>query len=70
MQPNRKIGETLDEMGSHSVRMDAGKQAKRAEVEKHQRCRKKPQLRWEDSVRRDKNMKRLGEDEIWRGGCR
>ena len=54
----------------HLVRMDAGKLAKRAEVENDQGHRKRgrPQLRWEDCVRRD--MRRSGEDEIWRGGGR
>ena len=44
----------------HLVRMDASKLAKRAEVEKHQGRRKRgrPQLRWEDCVRRD--MRRSG----------
>ena len=53
----------------HLVRMDASKLAKRAEVEKHQGRRKRgrPQLRWEDCVRRD--MKRSGEDERWREGA-
>ena len=61
MQPNRKIGEKPDEMAGPLVRMDAGKLAKRAEVEKHQGRRKRgrPQLRWEDCVRRD--MRRSGE---------
>ena len=53
----------------HLVRMDAGKLAKRAEVEKHQGRRKRgrSQLRWEDCVRRD--MRRSGEDEIWSEGA-
>ena len=44
----------------HLERMDASKLAKRAEVEKHQGRRKRgrPQLRWEDCVRRD--MRRSG----------
>ena len=52
----------------HLVRMDASKLAKRAEVEKHQECRKRgrPQLRWEACVRRD--MRRWGEDERWGQG--
>ena len=52
----------------HLVRMDASKLAKRAEVEKHQGRRKRgrPQLRWEDCVRRD--IRRSGEDERWREG--
>ena len=39
----------------HLVRIDAGKLAKRAEVDKHQGRRKKgrPQLRWEGCMRRD-----------------
>ena len=47
----------------HLVRMDAGKLAKRAEVKKHQGHgkRERPQLRWEDCVRRD--MRRSGEDD-------
>ena len=66
MQPNRKIGEKQDEMGKQ---MDASKLAKRAEVEKHQGRRKKgrPQLRWEDCMRRD--TRRSGEDERWREGA-
>ena len=50
----------------HLVRMDAGKLAKRAEVEKTSRTQKKgrPQLKWEDCVRRD--MRSSGEDERWR----
>ena len=51
------------------VRMDTSKLAKRAEVEKHQGRRKsgRPQLTWEDCVRRD--MRRSGEDEIWGEGA-
>ena len=47
----------------HLVRMAAGKLATRAEVKKHQGRMKRgrPQLRWEDCVRRD--MRRSGEDE-------
>ena len=53
----------------HLVRTDASKLAKRAEVEKHQGRRKRgrPQLRWEDCVRRD--MRRSEEDERWREGA-
>ena len=40
MQHNRKIGEKQDEMGRPLGRMDAGKLAKRAEVEKHKGRRK------------------------------
>ena len=53
---------------SHLVRMDAGKLAKRADVENHKGCRKRgrPKLRWEDCGRRD--LRRLREDERWRRG--
>ena len=71
MQPNRKIGEKPDEMGRplKNLRMDASKPTKKAEVKKHQGCRKRgrPQLRWEDCMRRD--MRRSGEDERWREGA-
>ena len=48
----------------HMVRMDADKLAKRAEVEKHQGRRKKgrPQMKWEDG------MRRLEEDKRWSEG--
>ena len=53
MQPNRKIGEKQDEMGRPPGK-NGCKLAKRAEVEKHQERRKigRPQLRWEDCMRR------------------
>ena len=53
----------------HLVRIDAGKLTKRAEVEKHKGHRKRgrPQLRWEDYMRRD--MRRSGEDERWSEGA-
>ena len=49
----------------HLIRVDASKLTKRAEMEKHQRRRKRgrPQPKWEDCVRRD--MRRSGEDERW-----
>ena len=51
------------------VRMYASKLSKRAEMEKHQGRRKRgrPQLRWDDCVRRD--MRRSVEDERWRQGA-
>ena len=51
----------------HLVRMDAGKLAKRAEVDKYQGRRKRgrPQLRWEDCVGRD--LRRSGKDKKRRG---
>ena len=68
MQPNRKIGEKQDEMGRPLGKNGCSKLAKRAEVEKHQGCRKRgrPQLRWEDCMRRD--MRRSGKDDRWREG--
>ena len=52
----------------HLVRMDASKLTNRSEVKKHQGNSKRgrPQLRWENCVRRD--MRRSGEDERWREG--
>ena len=52
----------------HWVRMYASKLTKRAEVEKHQGRRKggKPQLRWEDCVKRD--MRRSGRMKDGEGG--
>ena len=69
MQPNRKIGEKQDEMGRPLGKNGCKQTSKRAEVEKHQGRRKRgrPQLRWEDSVRRD--MRRSGEDERCREGA-
>ena len=70
MQPNRKIVvRSRVRWAGHLVRIDASKLAKRAEVEKHlgRRKRGRPQLRWEDCVRRD--MRRSGEDERWREGA-
>ena len=68
MQHNRKIGEKLDEMG-RPLGKEECRQTKRAEVEKHQGCRKRgrPQLRCENCVRRV--MRRSGEDERWREGA-
>ena len=54
----------------HVVRMDVSKLAKRAEVEKHQGRRKRgrPQLRWEDCVRRDMRRWREGaaDRKLWK----
>ena len=65
-----KLVRSMMRWAGHWVRMDAGKLAKRAEVEQHQGCRKRgrPQLRWEDCVRR--NVRRSGEDERRRWGGR
>ena len=53
----------------HLVRIEEIKQAKRAEVKKHQGRGKRGRTlqRWEDCVRRD--MRRSGEDERWREGA-
>ena len=58
----RRLVRSRMRWAGHVVRMDVSKLAKREEVIKHQGRRKKgrPQLRWEDCVRRD--MRRLGED--------
>ena len=60
MQPNRKIGEKQDEMG-RPLGKNGCKQTSK-EVEKHQGRRKRgrPQLRWENYVKRD--MRRSGEE--------
>ena len=55
MQPNRTIDEKQDEMG-RLLGKNGCKQTRR-------RKRGRPQLRWEDCVRR------LGEDERWREGA-
>ena len=50
----------------HLVKMDASKLTKRAEVEKHEGRRKRgrPQLRWENCVRRD--MRRSADRKLWK----
>ena len=63
-----RLARSRTRWAGHLVRMDAGKLAKKAEVEKLQGRRKRgrPPLKWEDCVRRD--MKISGEDERWREG--
>ena len=69
MQPNRKIGEKQDEMGRPFGKNGRKQTSKESRGGKHQGRRKRgrPQLRWEDCVRRD--MRRSGEDERWREGA-
>ena len=49
------------------VRMKDEKLPKRSETKKHHGCRKRgrPQLRWEDCVKRD--LRKAEEGEKWRG---
>ena len=64
MQPNRKIGEKPGEMGRTLGKDGCRQTSKESRCGKISRTQEKPQLRWEDCVRRD--MRRLGEDERWR----
>ena len=60
MQPNRKIGEKQDEMGRPRDKNGCKQTSKESRGGKHQGRRKRgrPQLRWEDCMRR--NMRRPG----------
>ena len=68
MQHNRKIGEKQDEMGRPLGKDGCKQTSKESRGEKHQgrRNRGRPQVIWEDCVRRD--MRRSGEEERWREG--
>ena len=50
----------------HTVRMKDGGMSKRSETKKQEGCRKRgrPQLRWEDCVKRD--LRKAEEEEKWR----
>ena len=69
MQPNRKIGEKQDEMGWPLGKNGCRQTSKESRGGKTSRTqeRGRPQVRWEDCVRRD--MKRSGEDDEM-GGLR
>ena len=69
MQPNRKIGEKQDEMGRPLGKNGCKQTSRESRGGKHQGRRKRgrPQLRWEDCVRRD--MGRSGKEERWREGA-
>ena len=69
MQPNRKIGEKQDETGRPLSKNGCTHTSKESRGGKHQETQEKgkPQLRWEDCVRRD--MRRSGEAERWREGA-
>ena len=55
MQPNRKIGEKPNEMGRQHGKDGCRQTSKESRGGKNQGRRKrgKPQMRWEDCVRRD-----------------
>ena len=69
MQPNRKIGEKQDEMGRPLGKNGCKQTSKESRSGKKQGRRKsgRPQLRWEDCMRRD--MRRSEEDKRRREGA-
>ena len=67
----RRMKDLREEVGrmkwaGHMVRMKDEKLPKRSETMKHDGCRKRgrPQLRWEDCVKRD--LRKAEEEEKWR----
>ena len=61
-----KIVKSRMKWAGHMVRMKDEKLPKRSETMKHDGCRKRgrPQLRWEDCVKRD--LRKAEEEEKWR----
>ena len=67
MQPNRKTGEKPGEMGRPLGKDGCRQTSKESRGGKTSRKMGRPQLGWEDCVRRD--MRSSGEDETWREGA-